>query len=223
MSTTPATATTQRARRRAGPVRPRHRRHDLRIVRGAHRAAPQQARRRHGDGELRHRAGQRARAGGRGRRRPHRPGRGGRLHGARRPAGRSATTPTATPDEGADEARRLRDRLITSAVLSVPVVLLAMIPALQFEYWQWLSLTLAAPVVTWGAWPFHRAAWIEPAPRHGHDGHAHLARRAGRLRVVAVRAVPRRRRRARHDPRLHVPTPSAARGRACCTSRSPPA
>ena len=34
-----------------------------------------------------------------------------------------------------------------------------MIPALQFEYWQWLSLTLAAPVVTWGAWPFHRAAW----------------------------------------------------------------
>ena len=74
-----------------------------------------------------------------------------------RPAGRDHDG--ATPDEGVDEARRLRDRLITSAVLTAPVVLLAMIPALQFEYWQWLSLTLAAPVVTWGAWPFHRAAW----------------------------------------------------------------
>ena len=100
-----------------------------------------------------------ARPGRRRRRRPDRPGRGGRLHGPRRSAGRSRPR-RATPDEGADEARPLRDRLITSAVLSVPVVLLAMVPALQFEYWQWLSLTLAAPVVTWGAWPFHRAAWI---------------------------------------------------------------
>jgi Cu+-exporting ATPase len=66
----------------------------------------------------------------------------------------------AAPGEGGDEARRLRDRLIMSAVLTAPVVLLAMIPALQFEYWQWLSLTLAAPVATWGAWPFHRAAWM---------------------------------------------------------------
>ena len=45
-------------------------------------------------------------------------------------------------------------------MLSVPVIVLAMVPALQFDYWQWLSLTLAAPVVTWGAWPFHRAAWL---------------------------------------------------------------
>src|SRR5215213_9064408 len=65
----------------------------------------------------------------------------------------------APPNEGADETRRLRDRVFISALLTAPVVLLAMIPALQFEYWQWLSLTLAAPVVTWGAWPFHRAAW----------------------------------------------------------------
>jgi len=65
----------------------------------------------------------------------------------------------AAPDPAEDEARRLRDRLIVSAVLSAPVVVLAMVPALQFDYWQWLSLTLAAPVVTWGAWPFHRAAW----------------------------------------------------------------
>ncbi|MGH9133845.1 MAG: heavy metal translocating P-type ATPase, partial [Ilumatobacteraceae bacterium] len=59
-----------------------------------------------------------------------------------------------------DETRPLRDRLIASVVLSVPVIVLAMVPALQFEYWQWLSLTLAAPVVTWGAWPFHRATWL---------------------------------------------------------------
>ena len=53
----------------------------------------------------------------------------------------------------------LKQRLIGAVVLSVPVVLLGMIPALQFESWQWLSLTLAAPVATWAAWPFHKAAW----------------------------------------------------------------
>ncbi|MDP9407944.1 MAG: heavy metal translocating P-type ATPase, partial [Actinomycetota bacterium] len=58
-----------------------------------------------------------------------------------------------------DAADALRTRLAASAALTVPVVLLSMVPALQFTYWQWLSLTLAAPVVTWGAWPFHRAAW----------------------------------------------------------------
>ncbi len=74
-----------------------------------------------------------------------------------RPAARDHDA--AAPDETVDDARRLRDRVLVAAILSAPVVLLAMIPALQFEYWQWLSLTLAAPVVTWGAWPFHRAAW----------------------------------------------------------------
>ncbi len=58
-----------------------------------------------------------------------------------------------------DPTRSLRERLIGSAVLAVPVIALAMIPSLQFDAWQWLSLTLAAPVVTWGAWPFHKAAW----------------------------------------------------------------
>ncbi|MFD7437163.1 heavy metal translocating P-type ATPase [Streptomyces sp. NPDC059861] len=53
----------------------------------------------------------------------------------------------------------LRQRLIVSVLLATPVVLLAMIPALQFDNWQWLSLTLAAPVVVWGALPFHKAAW----------------------------------------------------------------
>jgi Cu+-exporting ATPase len=65
----------------------------------------------------------------------------------------------------ADPTRSLRQRLITSAVLAVPVIAMAMVPALQFTYWQWISLTLAAPVVVWAAWPFHRAAWTNL--RHG--------------------------------------------------------
>lgn len=58
-----------------------------------------------------------------------------------------------------DPTRALRQRLVVSAILAVPVIAMAMVPALQFDAWQWLSLTLAAPVVTWGAWPFHKAAW----------------------------------------------------------------
>ncbi|MFI6805707.1 heavy metal translocating P-type ATPase [Streptomyces luteogriseus] len=69
------------------------------------------------------------------------------------------------PAEEPDELRPLRERLITAVVLSVPVVVMAMVPALQFEYWQWLSLTLAAPVVTYAAWPFHKAAFTNA--RHG--------------------------------------------------------
>ncbi|MFI8364075.1 heavy metal translocating P-type ATPase [Streptomyces sp. NPDC085612] len=59
----------------------------------------------------------------------------------------------------------LRQRLLVSAVLAVPVVLMSMVPALQFDNWQWLSLTLAAPVVVWGGLPFHKAAWTNA--RHG--------------------------------------------------------
>ncbi|MGW5034628.1 heavy metal translocating P-type ATPase [Streptomyces nigra] len=69
-------------------------------------------------------------------------------------------------DEGEDDGlRSLRQRLVTAVVLAVPVVAMAMVPALQLEYWQWLSLTLAAPVVTYAAWPFHRAAFTNL--RHG--------------------------------------------------------
>ena len=63
------------------------------------------------------------------------------------------------------ELGALRHRLLVSALLALPVALLAMIPALQFDNWQWLSLTLAAPVVVWGGAPFHRAAWTNA--RHG--------------------------------------------------------
>jgi Cu+-exporting ATPase len=64
-----------------------------------------------------------------------------------------------------DPTAALRRRLIWSAILTVPVVLMSMIPALQFDYWQWIALQLATPVVLWGAWPFHRAAWLNF--RHG--------------------------------------------------------
>ena len=63
------------------------------------------------------------------------------------------------------ELRDLRRRVTISAILTAPVVALAMIPPLQFDYWQWISLALAAPVVAWGALPFHRAAWTNL--RHG--------------------------------------------------------
>ncbi len=66
---------------------------------------------------------------------------------------------------GDDPVRLLRHRLLVSAALTAPVVATAMVTAWQFTSWQWLSLTLAAPVVVWGAWPFHRAAWTNL--RHG--------------------------------------------------------
>ncbi|PPF46174.1 copper-translocating P-type ATPase [Pseudoclavibacter sp. AY1F1] len=71
-----------------------------------------------------------------------------------------------TTIEGADlELVSLRQRLIGSIVLAVPVIVLAMVPAFQFTHWQWASLALASPVIVWGAWPFHRAAWLNL--RHG--------------------------------------------------------
>ena len=76
--------------------------------------------------------------------------------------GYTATLPTEEShgvDEPAHETRRLRTRLIVSALLSVPILLMSMVPRLQFDNWQWLTLQLATPVVLWGAWPFHRAAW----------------------------------------------------------------
>ncbi|MEW2263962.1 heavy metal translocating P-type ATPase [Streptomyces sp. NPDC047853] len=68
-------------------------------------------------------------------------------------------------DDGDPGPAALRGRLVVCALLAAPVVLLAMVPALQFDNWQWLSLTLAAPVVVWGGLPFHRAAWKNL--RHG--------------------------------------------------------
>jgi P-type Cu+ transporter len=91
-----------------------------------------------------------------------------RLVAAVEAAGYTATLPAPTtgiePPEP-DPTRALRQRLLGSAVLALPVIVLAMVPAFQFSYWQWISLALAGPVVAWGAWPFHRAAWANL--RHG--------------------------------------------------------
>ncbi|MDO3396898.1 heavy metal translocating P-type ATPase [Nocardioides sp. SOB44] len=70
----------------------------------------------------------------------------------------SVPDPGSDTDDAADELAALRRRLVFSAVLAVPVVALAMVPAWQFDRWAWVSLVLATPVVLWGAWPFHRAA-----------------------------------------------------------------
>ncbi|MGN6759784.1 MAG: heavy metal translocating P-type ATPase [Leifsonia sp.] len=82
--------------------------------------------------------------------------------------GYTAALPASAPSRGEDadpELTGLRQRLIGGVVLAVPVIVLAMVPAFQFTYWQWLSLVLAAPVVLWGGWPFHRAAAVNA--RHG--------------------------------------------------------
>ncbi|WP_462417859.1 heavy metal translocating P-type ATPase [Kytococcus sp. Marseille-QA3725] len=92
-------------------------------------------------------------------------------------AGYSASLPAPPPEpdspgealDGADhsdtELDALRQRLVVTAWLAIPVIAMSMVPALQFTYWQWACLTLTAPVVVWGALPFHRAAWTNL--RHG--------------------------------------------------------
>jgi P-type Cu+ transporter len=84
-------------------------------------------------------------------------------YGARLPAAPDVDAPVVEAE--ADPSDSLRQRLIVSAALSLPVLVLSMIPALQFDNWQWLALMLATPVVLWGAWPFHQAAWVNL--RHG--------------------------------------------------------
>lgn len=85
---------------------------------------------------------------------------------AARPAPpRSELVGTAAEEDGADETAALRQRLLVSLALAIPVVALAMIPLLQFRSWQWACLALASPVAVWGAWPFHRAAVA--STRHG--------------------------------------------------------
>ncbi|MDQ0647012.1 Cu+-exporting ATPase [Microbacterium natoriense] len=80
--------------------------------------------------------------------------------------GYTASLPRTEEDVESDgDYRLLRLRLIVAAALAVPVILLSMIEPLQFSGWQWASLVLATPVVTWAAWPFHRAAWLNARHR----------------------------------------------------------
>ena len=81
-------------------------------------------------------------------------------------AGYGASLPGASRADSAEHAaRRLLRRLVVSAALSVPLVLLSMVPPLQFDGWEWLALALSTPVVLWAGWPFHRAAALNA--RHG--------------------------------------------------------
>jgi len=80
-------------------------------------------------------------------------------------AGYGASVPVPDAPPPPDPAVQLRRRVTISAALAVPVILIGMIPALHFPGWQWVSLILAAPVVGWAGWPFHRSAWVNL--RHG--------------------------------------------------------
>ncbi|WP_232292139.1 cation-translocating P-type ATPase [Frankia sp. QA3] len=106
-----------------------------------------------------------------------------RLPAAARPSAAPGGAPTAGPDgavvadgeaagadgeeagQGGADLRAMRRRLTVSALLALPVLVLAMVPAWQFDYWQWVSLVLATPVVLWGGRPFHAAA--ARGARHG--------------------------------------------------------
>lgn len=87
------------------------------------------------------------------------------LLGAIENAGYHATIHTDESVESTVQAESVRRRLIVSAILTVPIIALSMVPLLQFPYWQWLVTALAIPVAGWGAWPFHRSAAINA--RHG--------------------------------------------------------
>ncbi|MGW7350730.1 heavy metal translocating P-type ATPase [Streptomyces sp. NPDC054784] len=90
--------------------------------------------------------------------RPERPGgTSGTSHSTGTPGTTGAPDTPATSEDGAPD-RRERDRLLVTALLAVPVLVLSMVPALQFRNWQWLCFALAAPVAAWSAWPFHLRA-----------------------------------------------------------------
>ncbi|GGO84988.1 carbonate dehydratase [Nocardioides phosphati] len=81
------------------------------------------------------------------------------------PAAGSEGAERAAEDAEARHVRELRNRLLASAMLAVPVVVLSMVPPVQFRFWQWLAFALASPVALWGAWPFHRAAAVNARHR----------------------------------------------------------
>ncbi|WP_062527199.1 heavy metal translocating P-type ATPase [Demequina rhizosphaerae] len=86
--------------------------------------------------------------------------------GAAAEAGEAAPRPSSREEEAAaqeaNDARRIADyrrRFLVAAALTVPVALVSMVPALQFDGWEWWAALLATPVVWWAAWPFHVSAW----------------------------------------------------------------
>ena len=125
--------------------------------------------------------------------------------------------------ESAEPASDGAVRLVVSALLTIPVVLLAMVRPWQFDGWQWVSLALATPVVVWGGVAVPPRSRGQRPARRRDDGHAHQHRRAGGVRLVRVRPGPRRRRRDRHADGRHAGCPAGPASRRRSTSRSPPA
>ena len=152
----------------------------MRLVRGADREAAEPPRRRRGDGQLRRPSRRRCRAPARRRRGARRRGRGGRVRRPRRVRRHRRT------GRGGDESLAVAARAgcVVAAVLTVPVALLAMVPPLGFDGWEWVALALATPVVFYaGSASTARRCAERTAPR-GDDGHADLARDARRVDVV---------------------------------------
>ncbi len=87
---------------------------------------------------------------------------------AHAPADAHEAMPEGHHHSGGDDPDALRTRVLLCLALTAPVLLMSMIPALQFDNWQWLALTLASPVVVWGGYPFHKAAWA--SAKHGAAG-----------------------------------------------------
>ena len=147
-------------------------------------------------------------------------------HGCPRPAATDrGGAPRAGPTSGrrATASGRCGTGCCRRTVLTVPVIALAMVPALQFPYWQWLSLTPRRAGRRVGRLAVPPRRLDEPAARRHHDGHADLRRHARRVRVVAVRAVLRHRRRAGHDAPVRAHDRAHRRRAATSTSRSRPA
>ncbi len=169
--------------------------HDLRVLREPDRAQAEQARRRQRDRQLRDREGD-ASSSTPAAVAPE------QLVAAVEAAGYAATLPRRRRRRAEADGRRDAAAAAAPArlrgLLSLPLLLISMIPALQFDNWQWLALQLATPVVVWGAWPFHRAAWANLQARRPRRWTRSSPRRARRLALVALRALPRRRRRGRH-------------------------
>lgn len=103
---------------------------------------------------------------------------------------------TSISDARLQEQEQLKQRVLVSAVLGIPVMLMSMIPAAQFTYWQWASLTLAAPVYVWGWVAVPPSGVEEPAAWRVYHGHADFPWYNGRFRMVADRPVLGRRGRA---------------------------
>ena len=138
-------------------------------------------------------------------------------YGARLPSEREA----ASRGRRADPTVALRRRVVVSALLSLPVLLLSMIPALQFDDWQWLALDARHAGRALGGLAVPPGRLGQPPPRRRHDGHPDLGRHAGRLRLVALRAVLPRRRRPGMRMAFDLVVDPGARRRRTSTSRSP--